>query len=214
MEREVSSGVMIGVVLLILAAVVGVGFLVFSLAKGVASDGTVDVQDKLNSVSNQVFLDYDQKIITGTQVTSALKSFEGKGYAVLIATKALRGDQKIASSGDHPKAYVVEFNGNRFLNYNAVIAGDANGSSVATINGGDSISAVVGNPPTLQLKNGVYIAPHGFALTTSGAILYDNYTAGVFKSGNAEYIPSNTKFRANLLKGNSGEIMGVVFEQM
>ena len=52
MEKEISSGTMLGIVLIALAAVIGLGFGVFSIAKGVANEGTVGVQDNLNVVSD------------------------------------------------------------------------------------------------------------------------------------------------------------------
>ena len=39
MEKEISSGTMLGIVLIALAAVIGLGFGVFSIAKGVANEG-------------------------------------------------------------------------------------------------------------------------------------------------------------------------------
>ena len=58
MEKEISSGTMLGIVLIALAAVIGLGFGVFSIAKGVANEGTVNVQDNLGTVS-----EYEQKLI-------------------------------------------------------------------------------------------------------------------------------------------------------
>lgn len=214
MEREISSGAMLGIVLLALAAVIGLGFGVFAIAKGVANEGTVNVQDSLSTVSSQVFLDYDQKIITGTQAVSALKNFEGKSYAVMIQTKALAGGQSIASAADHPTAYVFSDNQSRkFLNYNAVLGKDAAGTATSSIAGGTNVSAGTGTAATLTMENGTYKAPFGFALK-NGEVLYDNSTAGIYKSGNAEYIPSNTKFQANVIKDGSGAYVGIVLRQL
>ena len=217
MEREISSGAMLGIVLLALAAVIGLGFGVFAIAKGVANEGTVNVQDSLSTVSTQVFLDYDQKVITGTQAFAAIRTFEGKPYAVLIATKAFMGNQTIATPADHPSAYIVQdstANGTSYINYNAVLGTDAAGTAPSTIAGGtNKTGAAVSASARLKLENGIFIAPHGFALK-SGEILYDNYTGGLSKSGNAEFIPSNTKFKANILKDQSGAILGVVLSQI
>jgi hypothetical protein len=206
---------MLGIVLLALAAVIGLGFGVFAIAKGVANEGTVNVQDSLSTVSSQVFLDYDQKIITGTQAVSGMKNFEGKPYAVLIQTKALAGNQSIASAADHPQAYVIGDNQSRaFLNYNAVLGADAAGSAPSTINGGTNKSgAVLSGSSQLKMENGTYQAPFGFALK-GGEVLYDNSTAGIYKSGNAEYIPSSTKFQANVIKDGSGAYVGIVLRQL
>lgn len=86
MEKEISSGTMLGIVLIALAAVIGLGFGVFAIAKGVANEGVVNVQDNLGAVSDSAYTDYDNKIVTGTQVKAAYNSFKGKPVAILINT--------------------------------------------------------------------------------------------------------------------------------
>lgn len=213
MEREISSGAMLGIVLLALAAVIGLGFGIFAIAKGVANEGTVNVQDSLGSVSDQVFLDYDQKIITGTQVVSALKTFEGKPYAVLISTKAVQNRQKIASVKDRPNgAYFANGGGINYINYNSILSTATSGTPTATIAGG-TIAPTAMTGPVVTLANGSFTAADGFALN-GGDIIFDKATGGIFKSGNAEYVPSNTKFEAKLLKSPDGSNIGIVLKQI
>lgn len=90
MEKEISSGAMLGIVLIALAAIIGLGFGIFAIAKNTANDGIASVQDGLNSASQSVYTDYDQRIVTGTQVNSALNSFSGKNTAILIATNSFK----------------------------------------------------------------------------------------------------------------------------
>ena len=93
MEKEISNGAMLGIVLIALAAIIGLGFGVFAIAKGTANEGVTGVQENLGAVSNSAFTDYDQKIVTGTQVMSAVQNFEGKPVAILISTIATRDAQ-------------------------------------------------------------------------------------------------------------------------
>lgn len=81
---------MLGIVLIALAAIIGLGFGVFAIAKGTANEGVTKVQENLGAVSQSEFTDYDQKIVTGTQVMSAYQNFEGKNVAVLIMTQATK----------------------------------------------------------------------------------------------------------------------------
>lgn len=89
MEKEISSGAMLGIVLIALAAIIGIGFGVFAIAKGVANNGVTNVQEKLENVSESEFTDFDQTIVTGSQVKTAYDNFVGKNVAILIATQAL-----------------------------------------------------------------------------------------------------------------------------
>lgn len=103
MEKEISSGAMLGIVLIALAAIIGIGFGVFAIAKGTANTGVTNVQEKLESVSQSDYTDYDQTIVTGTQVKSAYDNFAGKSAAVLIATQAVK-DKTTDDAGLDPKA--------------------------------------------------------------------------------------------------------------
>lgn len=214
MEREISSGAMLGIVLLALAAVIGLGFGVFAITKGVANDGTVQVQDSLGAVSTQVFLDYDQKIVTGTQVTSALKQFEGKPYAVLIGTKALQKNGALTAAGHG--AYAVgpgtakSASVPAFINYNALLASDATGAKPHQEVAGADITTLSN---IITMTNGSYVANNGFA-AVAGEIQYDKETGGIFKTGNAEYVPTASKFQANLIKDPSGIILGIALLQL
>lgn len=90
MEKEISSGAMLGIVLIALAAIIGLGFGVFAIAKSTANEGVTSVQENLDAVGQSVYNDYDQKIVTGTQVMSCYQSFTGKNVAILIATQATK----------------------------------------------------------------------------------------------------------------------------
>lgn len=219
MEREISSGAMLGVVLLALAAVIGLGFGVFAIAKGVANEGTVNVQDSLGTVSEQVFLDYDQKIITGTQAIAGLKTFEGKPYAVLIRTQALRNGRPVASTDIRTdgKVYIVVDTTSgvdkSFINYNAVVALEGGATPSPATPGQPYDVPPGGSIAEMQMINGAYVITDGFA-AVNGNIVYDNQIGGIYKTGNAEFIPTASKFQANLLKDPSGNNLGIVLEEL
>lgn len=213
MEREISSGAMLGIVLLALAAVIGLGFGVFAITKGVANEGTVNVQDSLGTVSTQVFLDYDQKIVTGQQVTSGLKQFEGKAYSVLIATKALQSGAKIVPNHTaHPIQATVPGYDKAiiFINYNALLAEEAGGGKwkTGTVMDKDGIAITAGKADIMKLENGAFINKTGFA-ADGGNVLFDKETSGIYKTGNAEYVSTSSKYQAYLIKDASGNIMGI-----
>lgn len=90
MEKEISSGAMLGIVLIALAAIIGLGFGIFAIAKNTANDGIAQVQDGLSAASQSLYQDFDQRIVTGTSLTSALNSFAGKNTAILIATNSFK----------------------------------------------------------------------------------------------------------------------------
>jgi hypothetical protein len=88
MENEVSSISKLGIVLIALAVLIGLGFGIFQISKGTANTGVNNVQEQLDSVSQSAYTTYDQTVITGTMVRSAISDFEGKSCAILVATQA------------------------------------------------------------------------------------------------------------------------------
>ncbi len=202
MEKEISSGTNLGIVLIALAAIIALGFGIFAIAKGTANEGVVQVQDNLSQVQQSVFNDYDQKIVTGTQVVSAYNNFSGKPYALLIATQAFidHGTPKtnniraMDADGSDP-IEVVNSDGDDniplvFINYNALLGGNE-----------------------VYLDNGTYKARNGFALN-AGEMTYNGVIANMSKSGTTEFIPASARFQANLIMDSSGTIMGMAFKQV
>ena len=88
MEGEVSGIAKLGIVLIALAVLIALGFGIFQISKGTANTGVNNVQSELDGVATSQFNTYDQTIITGQMVRSALNDFEGEQVAVLVATQA------------------------------------------------------------------------------------------------------------------------------
>jgi hypothetical protein len=89
MGEESVNGARMGVLLIIFAAIIALGLIIFMLARNMANEGLTSVAEKLEVASQSEFTDFDQKVVVGQRVTSALSSFKGKKVAVLIATQAL-----------------------------------------------------------------------------------------------------------------------------
>jgi hypothetical protein len=88
MENEVSGIAKLGIVLIALAVLIALGFGIFQISKGTANTGVNNVQSELDGVSSSSFTTYDQAVITGTMVKSAVDDFEGEQTAVLVSTTA------------------------------------------------------------------------------------------------------------------------------
>ena len=196
MEKEISNGTMLGIVLIALAVIIALGFTVFSIAKGTANEGVTKVQTQLINVQASEFTDFDQTVITGTQVKSAISNFEGKPVAILIQTAALVNETGGEGEYDEYLRETDEEEDNEYINYNAILAeGD----------GGDA---------DLTASNGKYLAEEGFEVLDNGNIVFFNAIANINKSGMREYVNPGSKFTANLVIDPSGTTIGIVFKQL
>ena len=237
MEKEISSGTMLGIVLIALAAVIGLGFGVFSIAKGVANEGTTNVQDNLGTVSESAFEDYNDKIVTGTMVKSAVTTFQCKSVGILINTTAMDKEVKPYANHETIRVYKVleagestmkveEVSGSAanigdmnalkgtggnshyYINYGALFSGGLDAESNGT--GND-----IGGDGTISLKDGIYNAKQlAFAVDpANGKVLRDDSVGGFGRTGNCEYLAPTAKFTANLIKDEAGTTIGIVFTQ-
>ena len=225
MEKEISNGAMLGIVLIALAAIIGLGFGVFAIAKGVANEGVTNVQENLDVVGNSVFTDYDQKIVTGTQVMSAVQNFEGKPYSILIATQATikefgeksgigGGSGILTSYKSVDNVPVIESNIEteygtggtkvplKFINYNAKLGKFTGSESNGTI-----------ERSIMTFDQNCYRWGSGL-VAINGKIQMNGITGNLSKSGMMEYVPSGARFQAYLIKDDSGTILGIAFEQI
>lgn len=223
MEKEISSGTMLGIVLIALAAVIGLGFGVFSIAKGVANEGTVGVQDNLNTVTDSAFEDFNDKIVTGTQVKSALQNFEGKSVAILINTTAM--NKGVKTYTNHEAVTFHKLGDVPYANYNALLGKDSAGAAAGTVakntaaaEAGKAVSDIesFNNAGTaVTMKDGCLTISQAFQIdSNTGKVLFDNSIGGLSRSGNCEYISTSSKFIANLVKDTSGTNIGILFTQM
>lgn len=233
MEKEISSGTMLGIVLIALAAVIGLGFGVFSIAKGVANEGTVGVQDNLGTVSESAFDDYNDKIVTGTMVKSAIQNFKGKSVAILVNTTAM--DKEVVTYSSHVSSQnLVMTNGKvsfkapglieagkklakpansatkNYINYNALFGGQVTVDATT----GKTTVGDMASEGSLELKDGIYNATGvAFAIDSTGKVAFDYSTGGSTRTGNCEYLAPTAKFDANLIKDETGTTIGIVFTQ-
>lgn len=241
MEKEISSGAMLGIVLIALAAIIGLGFGVFAIAKGTANEGVTNVQENLGAVSQSAYTDYDQKIVTGTQVISAYQNFEGKNVALCVMTQALKDkavdsenailegngvDSAYEQAGKDLKDYLVEAflkSGDNYEQYTGVT--DSKNNSVDNpvfINynallGIDEDSS--GASTNYTKGKWIYFDTNCWRTTAAfetigGKVQFNGISGNMSKSGMMEYVPSGARFQAYLIKDVSGTTMGVAFEQI
>lgn len=99
------------------------------------------------------------------------------------------------------------------MNYNVLLSVDESRVNSGTpIHSGNPVSGGNGD---LYLTDGLVVTSFGFCLDSkNGRMLFDSAIGGFSKSGNCEYVASNAKFDANLIKDASGTIVGVVFTEL
>lgn len=210
MEQNTSRIAILGVFLIALAAVIGLGFGIFTVAKGVSNEGVVNVQSNLEGVLDSTFDMYDNKVVTGNQVLGLFRDMNGKPISILVRTKSLGLGIGTYKGTDNGKLYIQRIGEEDYINYNAVISnGETN---VKQIEAGNPVEG--GIDDIFSVERGVIRISYGLMLDSNGRVVFNNRIEGLSKPGNAEYIGPNTKFDSQLIKDLSGLIIGVKLSQI
>ena len=93
MEKETSSLVSLGIVLIAIAVVITLGFGIFAVGKRLANNGQNDLVSQADQINQSTFTDLDQQVITGTRLKGVINQLSSGNYAVLLNTLALRNNQ-------------------------------------------------------------------------------------------------------------------------
>ena len=158
MGEESVKGANLGVILIIFAAILALGLIVFMLARNMANTGLTNVSEKLQAAEESEFTDFDGSVVVGQRVHAALSGFKGKKVAILIATQGFidklaidRDDdtQQIqsdwlksdfATKGDTGKLLINTAN---LGNHKIKVAYASAGSSTVDTEGGGKVTAAV-----------------------------------------------------------------------
>ncbi len=212
MKNEASDTTMLAVTVIALAVVVVIGFGIFQYARSILNTGSNNLTSALDSVNASAFTEYDQTTVSANQVRAAFQNFDGSATAILVRTQALGvAGNKVTSfaSTDNKRYFISDGTGTGakvFINYNAILMTATTGTASAKSDG------IAGTGNTLTLTDGVYKFSKGFS-NTGGVITLYNVMTDINKTGMTEYIAAGSKFTSNLIKDDSGTILGIVFEQ-
>lgn len=184
MGDDLSTGAKIGIGLVILCFLIAIVLSLLMVAKNITNSGANQLESGLGQMMATTYDDYDQKVVTGTKVTSAIKLFSGEPVGIVVIT-GLCKDNNINGGycyGALIQGYTQEgTNGN--ISYK--------NSTAPTRNTGDTF----------------------FTASPVSPVQYNLNTKPLSVSGSAQYVRDNGKFLAELIKDSTGTIIGICFTQ-
>ena len=213
MEKEIAVGTMLGIVLIALAAVIGLGFGIFAIAKGVGNEGQMQVSETLNTVNEFTFTDFDQQVVMGNRIFAFYEEVKGKPVAILINSKSINSG---APTSLNSITYTQTIDGKNYLNYNALLANDNEGikENLQKQSGGVSVQTSSVTDAIVE-KDGVMKAKYSFTVNKeTGKVEFNTGISGWYSEGNCEYINSNGKYNAVLIRDAANRVVGVAFSQV
>lgn len=203
----------LGTALFAFGFVLVIGLTIFTVGKSITNSGADKVTTQLNTVEQSEFEDYDQQTVLGTKVKAAYSNFEGKPFAIVVATRSMVDNTGapntvpgLDTTGTTPGVDSV-----MRINIRGLSATDSRGNSVAEY-WGVNYNAVLRNN-TLTMDNGAFVTPDTFVVNAAQSIEYYNQVSNMKKQGMGEFIPTGAKYMSTLIKDSTGSTCGVVFVQ-
>ncbi|GHU91544.1 hypothetical protein FACS1894202_13170 [Clostridia bacterium] len=200
MDKPIGEIIIIGVVTVIIAAAIAIGFGLFSTSKGTANDGVVQVQQQIGEMNNAIFSDYDQKTLAGSQVTAAYNQLKGKPYAVVV--KTCKGKWVNYNS------LISPFTATTHVQATIPFKGLTLDASSKQINSSESYLSQTSASVAIAL-----VLSDGGGDDSKKMVLYNNVTTEMYKNGTLNYVAPSATFNSFLIRDAGDEVVGVVFIQ-
>ncbi|MFD0588516.1 hypothetical protein ACFQZE_10925 [Paenibacillus sp. GCM10027627] len=191
MEGELGSGARIAIALIVIGVIISIIFVILGFTRGTTNQGIATVSNSMDSMSLAQFDDYDQKVLSGTQVLSALKLFDGRPVALVVRTQKLTG------------ATLSDMDGNGTgHNYGALLNGVVASSTTTPVTGA----------LTRNGTDSFYTSDLNIDATTKMPVV-NPQTLVTTQAGSATYVRPTARFTAELIRDTTDTIVGIAFTQ-
>ena len=197
MERPTSNAVMIGVVLMALAAVIGLFWGVFTLSKTTINDGTTNVQEKIMQFEDLNWETYDDKEVLGREILSLHTTSTYDDIAILVHTVRMNDGVVISKDNDR---YVQFYKGEPYVNYGAIL-GVLGTDRIEDMNEYllEKGTAVRKTEDSLEQKAGAIYTDAVLCRDDLGYVTKDDSVTALKRDGTIEYINEKTTFDSMLI---------------
>lgn len=214
MEKETSTLVGLGVVLIAIAVVISIGFGSLQVGKRLANSGQNDLVTSIDYAESQKLDEYNSTVVTGMQISSNLSAFiNSKDLTIMINTLDLNKsvEEGVAVTGEIAKApdkynYVIIDTGYSekvFVNYGKLVENSFSkeiDSDYRFVGSTDDIEI-------LELDDGKVTLPELRRDTRFTDI------SSVVSNGTM-HLKDGSKFNSYLLNDAAGVTCGIIFEQI
>lgn len=220
MGDDLSTGAKIGIGLVILCFLIAIVLALLMVVKNITNSGAGQMESGLNQMMQTTYDDYDQKVVTGTKITSAVKLFQSENMAIVVESglcqkynkgpriygMLLKGNQTVASTD--PTKGVTKAHSTDYPIYEMPIA-----SAGGTYPTNRSDLKLGGSTTETQLCMDTDTSTYWVG-TPTNPVQFNMNTKPMELSGDNSYVRSNGKYMSMLIRDDSGTIIGIYFMQM
>lgn len=193
MGDDLSTGAKIGIGLVILCFLIAIVLALLMVVKNITNSGANQMESGLNQMMQTTYDDYDQKVVTGTKVKSALKLFQNEAMGILVNSHYSGNDD-------------TTYNYGLLLSVDPSGAGSTKSSTKGTEAGASAGDTYKLTAPTVRPDQASYWG------SIPDRVEYNLNTKPLDASGTECYVRSNAKYVSYLIKDSTDTIVGIFFD--
>lgn len=221
MGEDLSTGAKIGIILIILCSLIAIVFALLTMMKNITNTGSAQLQNSLDQMLLTNFDDYNQKTVSGTQVRSAIRLFEGQDVALVVKTGLCNTNTFLGGYCYNALLSGYTKGSSDMPGYGSVYVSTAQINTVAATVGDDTVVRAYDPAKASELKNGLRLHQTGAYYlgelakeTGKTTIQFNLNTKPLDASSNSSFVRTDAKYRAMLVKDSAGTIIGIVFNEL
>lgn len=181
-------------VVLVIGAVVAIVYAAYSWF----TSGTSKLGDQVNSINSSAYSQYDDTIISGSDVLSALKQYRDSEMAILISNKNAYG--AFYTQGSNVDA------GKKFYNYCALASQTAAGTHAGTF-----VATITVDNNTSKVS----LADLKYTNNSVSPAMNTNFSPTTNKNASEAYVKQSANWYSKLIYSDAtGDVCGILFLQM
>lgn len=201
MERNVSAASILCIVLIALALIIGIGFGVFVLTRGSATEGNEQIAEQTDYAVNSWREDYNDKEITGAQALVLLNNSDSKNISVFLDAP------NVDSTKLPDDAIILSHENKKYINYG--VEYDYNGSDYTTEEAEDGVGESL-----LSVRDSSSYHIDSQPKLINGNLQKNKNYSGVFTEGAVNYINIHDKYKSKLIYDAANVVTGVILTKV
>lgn len=204
MGEDLSAGIKIAIVLVILAALLASVFSILTISKNMTNQSVDELQSSLYAFQNMRWEDYNLRTISGNQVQVVIRSAIDNNIAVVVNT---------SRNLDESVLYGTKLRGFEESSSKGYGVLKVSGSTTNQLN--ETCSTETANKPYYNATTSSFVAT-ATVTNTEGSIDSSKFTyvRNISDTDSKYYINPSLKFYSYIIRDAAGSPIGILFDQV
>lgn len=205
MGEDLSTGIKMAIILVILAALLASVFSILTITKNITTQSVDELQSSLYAFQNMRWEDYNLRTISGNEVQVVVRSAVENNIAVVVNT---------ARNNTESVLYGVPLKGFKDGSENfGIYSGGTGNATTVRINETVTSGDIYYNAKSSYFVGSVKEKSTNSQDTKDYVDERYSYVRNITDSGSMYYINPSLKFDSYIIRDESGSLLGILFDQ-